>query len=127
MALTSKRQEISIRTFDVICLCLVVFLTFTHDAQCQPTKEVAVNDVTFLGYVTRSSDVNELAALIQVEGTFTNERHDWRASRTRDDCGGTLDNDFFVVKELNVDKPIDATSERQQQFEQVSVTKSFHI
>ena len=77
--------------------------------------------------MTRSHDVNELAALIQVEGTFTNERHDWRASRTRDDCGGTLDNDFFVVKELNVDKPNDATSERQHQFEQVSVTNSFHI
>lgn len=126
MALITKRQKTSIRTFDFICLCLVVTVTFSRDAQCQPTQEITVYDVTFLGYVTRSSDVNELSALIQVEGTFINERHGWRASRNSDDCGGTLDNDFFVVKELNVDKIDDTTSERQQ-FEQVSIGNIFSI
>jgi hypothetical protein len=47
----------------------------------------------------------------KVDGSLENRRHRWRASLRRDDCGGTENDDFFVVKELS-EVDADVTSER---------------
>ena len=64
--------------------------------------------MTFLGYVVSSSsnDAKNLSAIIQVEGTFgsVDQSRSWRASLYNDDCGGTLNDDFFVVQEMKKKK-----------------------
>jgi hypothetical protein len=55
------------RTFRLkeIFLCLFVTVVALPTSLCQ----LSVDDVTFLGYVTPSSDVSDLSALIQVTVT----------------------------------------------------------
>lgn len=94
------------RTYLETLLCLLSTLV-TLSSQSN------VFDVNFIGYVSTSSDGSNLSAIIIVEGAFESRRHAWRASLRRDDCGGTLDVDFYSVKEVsNFDN--DVTTDRSE-------------
>jgi hypothetical protein len=59
-------------------------------------------DITFLGYVTSSSDVSDLSALIQVQGSLGSRGHAWKAAQKADHCDSSKnERDFFDVKELS--------------------------
>jgi hypothetical protein len=110
--MTFKRTFQTSALITVLCLLASTCFTLTSSTTNDVTEvtDVTVNEVTFLGYVVSSSnDAKNLSAIIQVEGTFGSGSRSWRASLYNDDCGGTLNDDFFVVQEMkkktgNVDK-----------------------
>lgn len=58
---------------------------------------------TFLGYLKNNEEGNAtfLSGVVQVNGIFDGvKRHEWRASRRPDDCGGVKSQDYFETREI---------------------------
>ena len=95
-----KYQKFVCRTYQTsaIQLCLLTIYLLLNSAQSKPSPL----DITFLGYVTSSSDVSDLSALIQVQGALGNRGHTWRVTQNPENCDSSKNGgDFFVVKELS--------------------------